>query len=236
MDAHLMKGLGNDPLDYDQDSDGDSNSSVSDTSGGEAHSKAPSPHISQYYSGSKSMVSVQSDSDGDSSASDTSKGEAHSRTPPSSQGYDPKVKKLTSHSQHRRCKTRRRIMGMERAEYINKENYPFDYEKKFPEDKHGEELGPAARVWRTCIEESATSDGEMVEGWRDGLDVLLVFAGLFLAVVTTFVTQTSQSLQVNYSQVTTLLLIKLINVQCLTSNRSFINDVLGPSTTRSKQV
>ncbi|KAK0479940.1 hypothetical protein EDD18DRAFT_1023167, partial [Armillaria luteobubalina] len=100
-----------------------------------------------------------------------------------------------------------------------------DYKKKFPEDKHGEELGPAARVWRTCIEESAASDGEMVEGWRDGLDVLLVFAGLFSAIVTTFVAQTSQSLQVNYGQITTLLLIELINVQHSTSNGSLINDV-----------
>ncbi len=54
-------------------------------------------------------------------------------------------------------------------------NDPFDYEKKFAEDKRGEELASAARVWRTYLEECAASDGEMVEGWRDGLDVLLVF-------------------------------------------------------------
>ncbi|KAK0479950.1 hypothetical protein EDD18DRAFT_1086245, partial [Armillaria luteobubalina] len=118
-------------------------------------------------------------------------------------------------------------------------NDPFDYEQKFPEDKRGEELGPAARVWRTCLEESAASDGEMVEGWRDGLDVLLVFAGLFSAVVTTFVAQTSQSLQVNYSQVTTLLLIELINVQRSTSNGSLVNNIphtdltFSPSTSDS---
>ncbi len=81
---------------------------------------------------------------------------------------------------------------------------PFDYEQKFPEDKQQEEMGPTARVWRTYLEECAPFDIEMVEGWRDGLDVLLVFvstitqklitpssieekAGLFSAVVTTFV-------------------------------------------------
>ncbi|KAK0231497.1 hypothetical protein IW262DRAFT_1261564, partial [Armillaria fumosa] len=104
-------------------------------------------------------------------------------------------------------------------------NDPFDYEQKFPEDKQDEELGPAARVWRTYIEECAASDGEMVEGWRDGLDVLLVFAGLFSAVVTTFVAQTSQSLQVDYGEVTTLLLIELINVQRSASNGSLVNDI-----------
>ncbi len=57
-------------------------------------------------------------------------------------------------------------------------NDPFDYEQKFPEDKRYEELGPAARVWRTYLEECAAFDVEMVEGWRDGLDVLLVFVSV----------------------------------------------------------
>ncbi|KAK0498086.1 hypothetical protein EDD18DRAFT_1071351, partial [Armillaria luteobubalina] len=102
-------------------------------------------------------------------------------------------------------------------------NDPFNYEQKFPEDKLYEELGPGARVWRTCLEESAASDGEMVEGWRDCLDVLLVFMSLFSAVVMAFVAQTSQSLQVNYGQVTALLLIELINIQRSASNGSLID-------------
>ncbi|PBK95500.1 hypothetical protein ARMGADRAFT_926110, partial [Armillaria gallica] len=104
-------------------------------------------------------------------------------------------------------------------------NDPYDYEQKFPEDKRHEEMGPTARVWRTYLEECAPFDIEMVEGWRDGLDVLLVFAGLFSAVVTTFVAQTSQSLQVDYNQVTTSLLIELINVQRSASNGSLVNNV-----------
>ncbi|KAK0494284.1 hypothetical protein EDD18DRAFT_1009156, partial [Armillaria luteobubalina] len=100
-----------------------------------------------------------------------------------------------------------------------------DYEQRFPEDKRYEELGPFARVWRTYLEECATYDVEMLEGWRDGLDVLLVFTGLFSAVVTTFVVQTSQSLQVNYNQVTVTLLFELINVQRASANGSLVNDV-----------
>ncbi|KAK0475946.1 hypothetical protein EDD18DRAFT_1115848 [Armillaria luteobubalina] len=99
--------------------------------------------------------------------SDASEGEPRPRTAHISQHHGPEVEKLTSHYQPRRRKTRRRTMGMERTEYINKGNDPFDYEKKFPEDKQGEELGAAARVWRTCLEECAASDSEMVEGWRD---------------------------------------------------------------------
>ncbi|KAK0467276.1 uncharacterized protein EV420DRAFT_1617368 [Desarmillaria tabescens] len=82
-----------------------------------------------------------------------------------------------------------------------------------------------ARVWKTYIEECTPLDLEMVEGWRDALDVLLVFAGLFSAVVTTFVVQTSQSLQVDYGQVATTLLIELINVQRSMANGSSVNDI-----------
>ncbi|KAK0505116.1 hypothetical protein EDD18DRAFT_325355 [Armillaria luteobubalina] len=116
-------------------------------------------------------------------------------------------------------------MGMERMEYIIKGSDPFDYEQKFPEDKQHEEMGPTARVWRTYLEECAPFDIEMMEGWRDGLDVLLVFAGLFSAVVTTFVAQTSQNLQVDYGQVTASLLIELISVQRFAANGSLVNDV-----------
>lgn len=65
----------------------------------------------------------------------------------------------------------------------------------------------------------------MVEGWKDGLDVLLVFAGLFSAVVTTFVVQTSQSLQVDSSNVVASLLFELVNVQRAVANGSPVNDV-----------
>ncbi|KAG7447397.1 uncharacterized protein BT62DRAFT_892468, partial [Guyanagaster necrorhizus] len=100
-----------------------------------------------------------------------------------------------------------------------------DYEQKFPEDKQYEELGPFARVWRTYLEECAAFDTEMLDEWRDGLDVFLVFAGLFSAVVTTFVAQTSQSLQVDYGQVTATLVYELIDVQRAAANGSSMNDV-----------
>ncbi|KAK0437993.1 hypothetical protein EV421DRAFT_2085476, partial [Armillaria borealis] len=125
----------------------------------------------------------------------------------------------------RRRKSKRKTMGIHRPEYVVKGTDPFDYEQKFPEDKRHEELGPMARVWRTYLEECTQFDLEMVEGWRDGLDVLLVFAGLFSAVVTTFVAQTSQSLQVDYGQVTATLLIELIDVQRSAANGSVVNTI-----------
>ncbi|EIM90208.1 uncharacterized protein STEHIDRAFT_51672, partial [Stereum hirsutum FP-91666 SS1] len=65
-----------------------------------------------------------------------------------------------------------------------------DYEAKYEPDPYGEEAGPNARVWRGYIDEADAYDHEMVEGWKDTVDMLLVFAGLFSAVVTTFVAQT----------------------------------------------
>ncbi|KAK0436716.1 hypothetical protein EV421DRAFT_1104398 [Armillaria borealis] len=59
----------------------------------------------------------------------------------------------------------------------------------------------------------------MVEGWKDGLDVLLVFAGLFLAVVTTFVARTSQSLQL------ASILYELTNVQRAAANGALVDSV-----------
>ncbi|SJL11097.1 uncharacterized protein ARMOST_14500 [Armillaria ostoyae] len=137
----------------------------------------------------------------------------------------PEVENSTHYSSRRRRKSTRGLMGMRIREYLMKGNDPFDYEQKFPEDKQYEELGPTARVWRTYLEECAAFDIEMVEGWRDGLDVLLVFAGLFSAVVTTFVAQTSQSLQVDYGQVTASLLFELIDVQRTAANGSLVNGV-----------
>ncbi|SJL03725.1 uncharacterized protein ARMOST_07082 [Armillaria ostoyae] len=165
--------------------------------------------------------------DSHSSTSDDSEDDNHFRARPDGNrqpdgAQQPEVENST---RRRRRKSRRKTMGIHRPEYVVRGNDPFDYEQKFPEDKRHEEMGPMARVWRTYLEECGPFDLEMVEGWRDALDVLLVFAGLFSAVVTTFVAQTSQSLQVDYGQVTATLLIELIDVQRSAANGSLVNDV-----------
>ncbi|KAF9008551.1 hypothetical protein BDZ89DRAFT_996880, partial [Hymenopellis radicata] len=89
----------------------------------------------------------------------------------------------------------------------------FDYEQKFSEDEPFKEMGPMARVWKTFLEEYAKFDADRVEDWRDALDVLLVFAGLFSAVVSTFVTQTSPNLQVDYNQVSAYMMYEMLRLQ-----------------------
>ncbi|SJL16763.1 uncharacterized protein ARMOST_20292 [Armillaria ostoyae] len=131
----------------------------------------------------------------------------------------------TAYSLPRWRKLLRSVFGIQQRGFQVGGNDPFDYEQRFPEDKRYEELGPLARVWRTYLEECGAFDIEMLEGWRDGLDVLLIFAGLFSAVVTTFVVQTSQSLQVDYGQVTATLLFELIDVQRAAANGTLVNNV-----------
>ncbi|KAK0475083.1 hypothetical protein IW261DRAFT_498810 [Armillaria novae-zelandiae] len=101
----------------------------------------------------------------------------------------------------------------------------FNYEDKYPEDKIYEETAPNARVWRTYVDESTNYDTRMVGESRDSVDVLLVFAGLFSAVVTTFVAQTSQSLQADYAQVSATLLFEMVLIQRALANGSSLDNV-----------
>ncbi|KAF8887412.1 hypothetical protein CPB85DRAFT_1204504, partial [Mucidula mucida] len=109
---------------------------------------------------------------------------------------------------------------------------PYDYEQKFPEDEKFKEMGPMARVWKTFLEEYNKFDSDMVEDWRDALDVL---AGLFSAVVSTFVAQSSQTLQVNFSEVTANLIFEVANLQRVmlngaTSDEGIAHSALSPDT------
>ncbi|KAL1734489.1 hypothetical protein EV714DRAFT_268630 [Schizophyllum commune] len=88
-----------------------------------------------------------------------------------------------------------------------------DYSEIYPEDPYGAEVGENARVWRVYLDESGQFDDDMIQGFRDTLDVHLVFAALFSAVVTTFVAQTSQALQPDYGRISAAILLELVALQ-----------------------
>ncbi|KAL0959329.1 hypothetical protein HGRIS_014590 [Hohenbuehelia grisea] len=108
---------------------------------------------------------------------------------------------------------------------------PRDYENKYPDDPMYEELAENARVWRVYLDEVADFDADMVEKSSDGLDLLLVFAGLFSAVLTTFVAQTSQSLSTDYSAVSASLLTELVSIQRAIANGASVVDISRSETT-----
>ncbi|KAJ4485339.1 hypothetical protein J3R30DRAFT_3696680 [Lentinula aciculospora] len=123
------------------------------------------------------------------------------------------------------------FFGMKKKGFLSQPDATDDYEQRFPEDPMFEETGPNARVWRTYLVESAAFDENMIGEARDGLDAMLVFvcgsicynnkflilppnkAGLFSAVVTSFLVQTSQNLQLSSADVSASLLYELIAVQ-----------------------
>ncbi|KAK0492110.1 hypothetical protein EDD18DRAFT_521325 [Armillaria luteobubalina] len=118
------------------------------------------------------------------------------------------------------------FFGMGRANpTVKKCNDTHDYEQKYPEDAPYKETAPNARVWGTYEDESKNHDTNMVEKSRDNVDVLLVFAGLFSAVVTTFVAQTYQNLQVNYAAMSASLLYESVLVQRAISNGASVNSI-----------
>ena len=50
-----------------------------------------------------------------------------------------------------------------------------NYEELYPPDEYGQEMGPNARVWRVYLDEADLFDKDLLDGYRDSLDVLLVF-------------------------------------------------------------
>ncbi|KAK0489962.1 hypothetical protein EDD18DRAFT_1050452, partial [Armillaria luteobubalina] len=102
-----------------------------------------------------------------------------------------------------------------------------DYKTCYPLDPYGQEMSDKARIWSIYLDEAADFDANMLAEWRDIIDVLLVFAGLFSAVLTTFVVQTSQNMQPDYSQASTFLLFEILKVTA--SNGSQISIPSSPT-------
>ncbi|KAJ7085482.1 hypothetical protein B0H15DRAFT_802033 [Mycena belliarum] len=102
---------------------------------------------------------------------------------------------------------------------------PTDYRQKYTPDPPLKELHHEARIWHVYNDESAIFDTDMVAEANDSLDILLVFAGLFAGVVTTFVVQTSQALSSNNTVITNSLLLELIALQRAQANGTSLNSV-----------
>ncbi|KAJ3818668.1 hypothetical protein F5880DRAFT_1510780, partial [Lentinula raphanica] len=51
----------------------------------------------------------------------------------------------------------------------------YDYEEKYDPDPLGDEIKENARVWKVYLDEAESHDFEMITGFRDTIDALLVF-------------------------------------------------------------
>ncbi|KAF8145664.1 hypothetical protein K438DRAFT_1433356, partial [Mycena galopus ATCC 62051] len=93
-----------------------------------------------------------------------------------------------------------------------------DYRQKYAEDVPYKELDSEACVWYVYNDESALFDNNMMDECGDNLDVLLIFAGLFSGVLTTFVAQTSQALSIDNTTISNSILLELVALQRAQAN------------------
>ncbi|KAK0209928.1 hypothetical protein IW262DRAFT_1323774, partial [Armillaria fumosa] len=88
-----------------------------------------------------------------------------------------------------------------------------------------EEAGPTSSVWHAYLDESRDCDANIVAEQRGEVNILLVFAGLFSAVVSSFITSSSTKFQPDYQKMSAFLLFDQINIQLALANGTSIDDV-----------
>ncbi|KAK0492715.1 hypothetical protein EDD18DRAFT_1079171, partial [Armillaria luteobubalina] len=94
---------------------------------------------------------------------------------------------------------------------------PADYRAYAPSPPF-EEAGPTSCIWRAYLDESLVYDTDMLGNQRGQVNILLVFAGLFSAIVSAFIAQSAENLQPNYKELSALLLFDQINIQRALAN------------------
>ncbi|KAJ3792895.1 hypothetical protein GGU11DRAFT_855437 [Lentinula aff. detonsa] len=127
--------------------------------------------------------------------------EKHGNPPDNSLSNDQEAQEGGNSAAYTSFKPKRFGMNREHAQRTNAVVANYDYRLKYPQDRRYHELDSEARIWWVYLDEATAFDNDMVGELGDSLDILLIFAGLFSAVITSFVAQTSQSLSTNYSLV-----------------------------------
>ncbi|KAK0481065.1 hypothetical protein EDD18DRAFT_1436505, partial [Armillaria luteobubalina] len=93
-----------------------------------------------------------------------------------------------------------------------------------------EEAGPTSSVWRAYLNESRDYDTNLVAEQRGEMNILLVFAGLFSAVVTAFFLQPSAKLDPDYQKMVALLMFDEINIQRALANGTSLDNIITSNT------
>ncbi|KAK0226812.1 hypothetical protein EDD85DRAFT_976055, partial [Armillaria nabsnona] len=107
---------------------------------------------------------------------------------------------------------------------------PIGDSQRYPPSPPFEEAGPTSSVWRAYSDEGWNYDTDMLQGQRGQVNILLVFAGLFSAVVSNFITTSSSDLQPNYQQMSAVLLFDQINIQRGLANGISLDDIATSGT------
>ncbi|KAH7874304.1 uncharacterized protein C8R40DRAFT_1070116 [Lentinula edodes] len=110
-----------------------------------------------------------------------------------------------------------------------------DYEEKYAPDPLGKEMSDNARVFKVYLDEAESHDDDMVGGFKETIDSLLVFvletftdpeqAALFSGVITSFIIATITSVQPDYSQIAAILLVEQVQLLRAAGNSTAISAI-----------
>ncbi|KAG8714948.1 hypothetical protein FRC09_017079 [Ceratobasidium sp. 395] len=87
------------------------------------------------------------------------------------------------------------------------------YNSGLATDKPGHELAPDATIWNLYVEEASAHDQELVKGRHASLDMLLLFAALFSAILTAFIIESKNLLEQDPTDVSVSLLLLIAQSQ-----------------------
>ncbi|KAJ7641373.1 hypothetical protein FB45DRAFT_1125064, partial [Roridomyces roridus] len=88
-------------------------------------------------------------------------------------------------------------------------------------DTPGDE--PCAQIWSVYISEAEKYDKALVDSWRGNMNGILIFAGLFSAVLTSFIIQSYQMLQPQNPDPNTLLMAHLVQQFAIATNTTLLS-------------
>ncbi|KAK0226842.1 hypothetical protein EDD85DRAFT_777490, partial [Armillaria nabsnona] len=100
----------------------------------------------------------------------------------------------------------------------------------YPPSPPFEEAGPTSSVWRAYLHESLIDDSDMLRHEREKMNILLVFAGLFSAVVSNFFIMSLGALQPDYQEMSANLLFDQINIQHALANGTSLENITTSGT------
>ncbi|KAK0486776.1 hypothetical protein EDD18DRAFT_1111000 [Armillaria luteobubalina] len=89
-----------------------------------------------------------------------------------------------------------------------------------------EEAGPTSSVWYTYLGKIQDLETDLVAEQRGELNIILVFSGLFSAVITAFYMKSLENLAPDYQQVAALLLLDQINIQRALANGTSLDNII----------
>ncbi|KAJ8092961.1 hypothetical protein PM082_011281 [Marasmius tenuissimus] len=94
-----------------------------------------------------------------------------------------------------------------RRDEQDESNFELEDVKKTEGDARFDEEAP---IWNAYLKEAERFDNDMIGGFQDTIDSVLIFAALSAGVIATFVAQTSQALEPDQAQITNRLLVEQV--------------------------